>query len=246
MKKLFKFFTLIQINLFCLFNVTNAWNSWYGPLHDPFNASENYFDPQYLPQERIVSLHNFQYKINPEYDLCGTGQKSDKVFLLVYVHTSPENQKRRITIRETWARRSLFEEVRIVFMMGVTNKTENQDMIKLESNLYNDIVQVNFFDSYRNLTYKGIMAMKWISTYCNHAKYILKTDDDIVTNTFKLLRYLKSLKDERYQKSAIICSVWTAMDVNIIYLFMTLYFPRLSVYSPLFPMKPNLKNIKVN
>jgi len=56
-----------------------------------------------------------------------------------------------------------------------------------DKNTYNDIVQENFQDSYRYLTFKGIMAMKWITEYCNHTEYILKTDDDIITNTFIIL-----------------------------------------------------------
>ena len=200
-------YILFQIILvaFCFMHYTKA----------HYNKSVINFDKQYEVQDKIVNNHNFEYILNPKFDVCGNG--SDNVFLLIYVHSSPENYKRRIAIRETWAKRSIFDDIRIVFMLGKGMKTkriDDQGIITLESNTYNDIVQENFQDSYRNLTFKGIMAMKWIAEYCNHTEFILKTDDDIITNTFKLLRYLKSLsKHNIYNTNSVICSVWDTMHV---------------------------------
>jgi len=59
-------------------------------------------------------------------------------------------------------------------MMGKAGGELTERLVNLEANTYNDIVQENFVDSYKNLTFKGIMALKWISTYCNETKYILK------------------------------------------------------------------------
>ena len=39
-----------------------------------------------------------------------------------------------------------------------------------------------FQDIYYNLTLKTVMGLKWTSIYCNQAKYIMKTDDDIFVN----------------------------------------------------------------
>jgi beta-1,3-galactosyltransferase 1 len=200
-------YILVQIILvaFCFMHYTKA----------HYNKSVINFDEQYEVQDKIVNHHNFEYILNPKFDVCGN--RSDNVFLLIYVHSSPENYKRRIAIRETWAKRSIFDDIRIVFMLGKGMKTkriDDQGMITLESNTYNDIVQENFQDSYRNLTFKGIMAMKWIAEYCNHTEFILKADDDIITNTFKLLRYLKSLsKHNIYNTNSVICSVWDTMHV---------------------------------
>ena len=48
--------------------------------------------------------------------------------------------------------------------------------------------------------------MKWIATYCPHAQFILKVDDDIIVNTFLLLRHLKNLVDHReLEKRSIMC-----------------------------------------
>jgi len=173
---------------------------------------------QYNVSSSIVNPHDFTYILNPEFQVCGhKNAREPPVYLLIYVHTTPKNLKRRLSIRETWARRSMFRDIRIVFMMGRTDELKTKHLIDLEANTYNDIVQEDFLDSYRNLTYKGIMAMKWISTYCNKTKYILKVDDDIITNTFVILRHLNSLeKYEIYQEKSVMCLVWDNMPVIII------------------------------
>jgi hypothetical protein len=66
--------------------------------------------------------------------------------------------------------------------------------IELENEVYDDIVQGNFVDSYRNLTYKHTMVFKWFLENCSNVKYLLKTDDDVFINTPKLVEYLKGEK----------------------------------------------------
>jgi len=81
----------------------------------------------------------------------------------------------------------------------------------------------DFQDTYRNLTYKGVAALRWISRYCSHARYVLKTDDDIFVNAFNLLRHLRRL--DRLTATAaspstgaaprglLLCLVWYTMTV---------------------------------
>ena len=109
--------------------------------------------------EDIVNRHDFIYLLNPGESICGINRGHNSS-LLVYVHTSPGNFKRRLSIRETWARRSMFHDIRLVFMMGSTDETKINERLLLEFEYYNDIVQENFQDSYRNLTYKGNKEFK--------------------------------------------------------------------------------------
>ncbi|MCA9460432.1 MAG: hypothetical protein KC550_07845, partial [Nanoarchaeota archaeon] len=89
-----------------------------------------------------------------------------------------------------------------------------RDKLRLENELYADIVQEDFQDAYKNLTYKGIMALKWIKEYCPNAKYILKVDDDIISNIFILLRHLHSLERHNIaQNNTIMCLVWDGMVI---------------------------------
>ena len=163
----------------------------------------------------VVNPHPFVYTINTPH-IC---DKSD-IFLIIYIHTAPSHYKRRMVIRETWGNPKFYSDlhVRLVFVMGQgVNETSSgsQDGLMFESEQYHDIVQENFQDSYRNLTYKGIAALKWISTYCSHAKYVLKSDDDIFVNMFTLLRHLRSIDKVGGTNSHgfIMCLVWHRMKV---------------------------------
>ena len=63
-------------------------------------------------------------------------------------------------------------------------------------------------DTYRNLTLKTIMGMKWASNYCSGAKFILKIDDDMTPNPFKLVRYLEEiLKAKPKIENTLMCRV---------------------------------------
>ncbi len=45
---------------------------------------------------------------------------------------------------------------------------------------------------YRNLTYKHIMGLKWVSTHCSNAHTVVKVDDDTFVNIFQLTTFLKN------------------------------------------------------
>ncbi len=58
--------------------------------------------------------------------------------------------------------------------------------------------------------------MKWISMYCKNVKFILKTDDDIIVNTFSLLHHLKTMsKRVKIEKSVCIgLTIFTIILIN--------------------------------
>lgn len=60
-------------------------------------------------------------------------------------------------------------------------------------NLDRFIPQGSFRDSYKNLTYKHVMMLKYLIYHCPQAKYLLKADDDIYVNTPVLLNFLQEL-----------------------------------------------------
>ena len=68
----------------------------------------------------------------------------------------------------------------------------NRAEIDKESELYGDLVMGNFHDTYKNLIYKGLVAIKWIKLYCTNVDYVVKTDDDVFLNIFGLVYYLNT------------------------------------------------------
>lgn len=72
-----------------------------------------------------------------------------------------------------------------------TERYISQSQIDDESARFGDILQGGFVDAYRNLTYKHMMGLKWVAEHCDLFKFVIKVDDDIVFDVFKLSEYLE-------------------------------------------------------
>ena len=56
--------------------------------------------------------------------------------------------------------------------LAILNRMEYR--IRLEARLYNDIIQVDYKESYYNCTVKGIALVRWAALHCPFARYIFK------------------------------------------------------------------------
>eukprot|EP00058_Branchiostoma_floridae_P012193 XP_002597681.1 hypothetical protein BRAFLDRAFT_58514 [Branchiostoma floridae] len=108
------------------------------------------------------------------------------------VTSAPRNNAQRDAIRRTWGNENNvnWTVIRTVFAVGLTPIASTQRLLEQESTTHKDIIQENFVDSYRNLTIKTVMCLKWASEFCPNAKFVLKTDDDTFVNIFNLVRRL--------------------------------------------------------
>ena len=128
----------------------------------------NFSDTKHEPDaDGNVNPHPFEYIITPRDSTCGN---DEAVYLFAYVHSAPQHKNRRSLIRHTWANVSLSTAiVKTVFVMGRPSSSapENcQAAIEQESIVHGDIIQEDFIDTYRNLTFKAVAAMRWITTNC--------------------------------------------------------------------------------
>lgn len=85
-----------------------------------------------------------------------------------------------------------------VFLLAQVPSTErfiSQKSITSEQRRFGDLVQGNFIESYRNLTHKHLMGLKWASTRCSESQFIIKIDDDTVYNIYSVYHYLQTIKD---------------------------------------------------
>ena len=118
----------------------------------------------------------------------------EDIFVVVLIHSAINNFERRKFIRSTWGNITIFESprhrFRIVFMLGKPDKEQNQIAINLENNQYGDIVQRTFLDTYKNLTHKALLGLRWEKEYCKRAQFVLKVDDDVIINTPRLFTHL--------------------------------------------------------
>ena len=71
--------------------------------------------------------------------------------------------------------------VRRIFLLGksdlaVPDNDKREALLKEEAREWGDILQGDFQDSFRNLTLKEIMFLRWIPHFCPHTKFIFKVN----------------------------------------------------------------------
>ena len=179
-------------------------------------------------EKTLLNIMPYKLTLSPK-NICQT----DRIFILVYVHSAPEHYQRRLAIRETWGARNTFQpdfEIRIVFAVGVREeKPLLQDALEMESSQYGDILQENYYDSYKNLSLKGLSALQFLSLNCHHVPFILKTDDDTFVNMYGVVEHLHyEIRQQQIKsgetpgwcpgrtlklKPEIQCLVWNGMPV---------------------------------
>ena len=137
--------------------------------------------------------------------------------MLLYVVSKNTNFQRRLFLRSTWARRQNLNGLQFatVFILGKPTSPRIQSLIEQEIKLYGDIVQVDFIDSYDNLTLKGIASVQWMVKHCYSAKYVIKADDDLVVD----IEYISQLIDQNIRQNnefqpKIICLFKEIVDIN--------------------------------
>ncbi len=159
----------------------------------------------------VVNPHPFKYTITPGF--CAPGK--DGPLVVAYVHSAPQKSQKRATIRNTWANK-LFHgkySMEVFFATGLVSNPGIQKALEEESALHKDILQENYIDDYKNLTYKGVGSLRWISDNCRNTKFILKTDDDAFVNVFSLLKHLDDLSRTGQTSNIFLCRLMPNMPV---------------------------------
>ncbi|KAH9490692.1 Beta-1,3-galactosyltransferase 1 [Bulinus truncatus] len=138
--------------------------------------------------------------------LCKRGV--DYLDIIIIVHTAPGNVHRRQRIRETFGNETLFLpfHVRVAFLLGKTQNKTLETVLWFEHATYRDTVMGDFLDDYHNLSLKGAMGYRWVSQHCSNSRYVLKMDDDVIVNMFKLLySFYNHMNGKR---KSIFCNLW--------------------------------------
>ncbi len=144
-----------------------------------------------LFQYKALSDRNITYLIDNR-DIC---TKRKKVELLIFAFTRTGDFHQRQHIRNTWGQKAVLKQLRavLVFPVGLSDKDDiNRQHVAAENARQGDLVLGNFEDTYRNLSYKAVMMLRWTSAHCSSAKFLLKVDADVFVNTFALVSLLRS------------------------------------------------------
>ncbi|CAG2205948.1 B3GALT1 [Mytilus edulis] len=117
-------------------------------------------------------------------EICGNAS----VYLFILIFSSPGHYNKRQAIRETWLS-NVNKFTRYTFVTAYSKRFNESLGIEIQEK--KDIVQFDFIDTYKNLTYKTMSSFNWIIKVCPQASYVLKVDDDNWLNTKSLLETLK-------------------------------------------------------
>lgn len=138
-----------------------------------------------------INTYNYSY-INNCRNKC---ESEDKIRLVYLVKSSIQNFEQRHAIRKTWGFEKRFSDVpmKTLFFLGVApSQPELQELVKKEQDKYNDIVQINFVDSYFNNTIKTMSSFKWATEFCPKAQFYFFSDDDMYISTKNVLLFLRN------------------------------------------------------
>ncbi|XP_053399894.1 beta-1,3-galactosyltransferase 1-like [Mercenaria mercenaria] len=138
--------------------------------------------------------NNFRKIIN-EPNLC-----DGDVELLFMIASVAAKKDSRNAIRKTWCGdcNKPDSKMRLVFVFGNKHDFDKNENLLEESKEFHDIIQMDFVDTYANLTYKTMSSLQWSEDYCKQAKYVMKTDDDMYINTELLPLLLKAAPSEKF------------------------------------------------
>lgn len=166
-----------SINCTANWNLTNL--DWFKTLEPNFKQFLLYRHCRYFPM--IIN--------NPQ-------KCSGDIDLLIVVKSIITQHDRRDVIRKTWGKEREFngKKTKTVFLLGTAMKVEEranyQKLLEFENQIYGDILQWDFLDSFFNLTLKEVHFLKWMTIYCQHVTYIFKGDDDVFVSPNNILDFL--------------------------------------------------------
>lgn len=167
-------------------------------LQKPLPVADNELFPTSM---ELLDLPHFQYIINNDVCLSTT-----TIFAILIITSHAGDIEARSAVRRAYPADELKRlGIYRVFLLAVSNpkhdiryNSVSQNALVDENRRYSDLVQGNFNEAYRNLTYKHMMGLQWVTMYCQQAQYVIKIDDDIVVDLYRLLSIMNSIvRDQR-------------------------------------------------
>jgi hypothetical protein len=125
------------------------------------------------------------------WNVCTSGQGKD-LDILFYVFNRVTGFEHRNYIRQTYANRTRYPTANFVFVLGSSADPIVNLKIVEENKRFGDIIQGDFIDAYRNLSFKSLIQWRWTIHNCLNARYFAKIDDDVYVNTRRVLYLVRN------------------------------------------------------
>jgi hypothetical protein len=153
---------------------------------------KNKTEAEYYLKHNMFHPQKVRIIVSP-WNLCTHNQGSN-LDIFIYLWTRVSTFEHRNVIRSTWASRDAFPSVNVAFVLGLSKNETLNSKVREENEKYGDIIQGDFYDAYRNLSFKSIIQWRWSMYNCRNARFFGKIDDDVFLNTPFLLQTLASKK----------------------------------------------------
>ena len=135
---------------------------------------------------------NYKNIISPKSACSG---RSD-ITMVMIITSVPENSAARRVIRNSWAKftHNNTGSVRYVFLFGVASG-ERQAILENESQIYDDILQDHYIETYKHLSVKVLMGLRWVISNCPTAAYVMRAADDTYVNVPGVVHLIQNHHD---------------------------------------------------
>ena len=158
-------------------------------------------------------------------------------FLFVYVHSAVEHHSRRQAVRLTWGNVTRWSTpdagVSLRFVLGRPgNDSDHQQRALVDEQArHGDLVQLDFIDTYHNMTLKAVGALQWINEYCLSTRSETRTqsrtenvgldNQGLETNGLKTDEPSRMRRVSKQERSAVaekksvmpLCNYWSVRNV---------------------------------
>ncbi|CAJ0603911.1 unnamed protein product [Cylicocyclus nassatus] len=127
------------------------------------------------------------FLLAPDQNFC-----KDHDHLMVY-QTRTDDFEGRAFFRKVFSNYSSQHNFTIIFPLGLSSNLTVNEALFEEHTRFGDLLQADFLDTYRNLTFKTYAYSRFISRNCTNVLAVIKVDDDIVFNIEWMFSYLSGI-----------------------------------------------------
>uniref|UniRef100_A0A336LNU1 Hexosyltransferase n=1 Tax=Culicoides sonorensis TaxID=179676 RepID=A0A336LNU1_CULSO len=150
-----------------------------------------------LNQKQLIDLKNFHYLLKPNLNYF---EVKAQFLAIIIIHSYVGHDHLRAKHRQAITSKELLAYgFKRIFLLSEIPHREHyitQRALINEAHRFHDILQGNFVDAYRNLTYKHIMGLRYAVSEARDAQYIIKMDDDIVFDPFRIYEFIKNIDQD--------------------------------------------------
>lgn len=130
--------------------------------------------------------------------------QTKEIDIVCYVIVRNDDFQVREAIRDTWGDKKKISFANVIFVIGKSHDKSFNKKIMDENEKFGDLLIIDLLDTFKNLSFKSILAWKWMSENCQDTKVYIKASPYILVN-FESIR--KSLKINMFQNKSIFCRV---------------------------------------